>query len=63
MITDKEKILIQEILKGKTNKEIAHQLHYSKRTIEGIRMALINKLNCKSLYEVIGVCFRKKWIE
>jgi len=63
MLTPKEKILIQEVLKGKTSKEIAHELHHSVRTIEGIRIILMNKLNCKSLYEVIGICFRKKWIE
>lgn len=63
MLTPKEKILIQEVLKGKTSKEIAHELHHSKRTIEGMRRILMDKFNCKSLYEVIGICFRNRWIE
>lgn len=63
MITDKEKQLIKKVLEGKTSKEIAHELHHSKRTIEGIRRILMDKFNCKSLYEVIGICFRKGWVK
>ena len=63
MLTPKEKQLINKVLEGKTSKEIAHELHHSKRTIEGIRRILMDKFNCKSLYEVIGICFRNRWIE
>lgn len=63
MLTPKEIQLINKVLEGKTSKEIAYELHYSKRTIEGMRRILMDKFNCKSLYEVIGVCFRNRWIE
>lgn len=63
MLTEREKNVLTHVLQGKASKEIACTLFLSKRTVEQVKSELIHKLNCKSLYEVIGICFRKKWIE
>ena len=63
MLTKKELDVLSMVLQGKTNKEIANEMYNSIRSIEGVKYRLIAKLECKSFYEVIGICFRNKWIE
>lgn len=63
MITDKEKQLIKKVLEGKTSKEIAKEMLLSVRWIEDMRGRVCARLNCRNFYEVLGVCFRNKWVD
>lgn len=63
MLTPKEKQIIKKVLEGKTSKEIAKEMYLSVRVVEGIRGRVCYKLDCRNFYQVLGVCFRNRWIE
>ncbi|MBV9986764.1 MAG: response regulator transcription factor [Chitinophagaceae bacterium] len=51
--TDREKEIIRLICHEATSKEIAHALHLSKRTVEGHRTRIMDKVGAKSIAGVI----------
>jgi two-component system, NarL family, nitrate/nitrite response regulator NarL len=51
-ITKREREILQELLSGKSNKEIAESLEISKRTAEVHRFNLMKKLQVKNLIEL-----------
>lgn len=53
LLTKKEKQVLQMIMKGKSNKEVAYILKRSTRTIEDHRSHLMNKLGANNLVELI----------
>jgi len=48
-----EKQILRFVLEGKSNKEIAGQLHRSVRTIEDHRAHIMHKLHCHNLIELV----------
>lgn len=52
-LTDQEINIIRLICKNKTSAEIARQLFISVRTVEGHRLHIRQKTNCKNLIELI----------
>ncbi|UIR54631.1 response regulator transcription factor [Sphingobacterium sp. SRCM116780] len=57
-ITDREYEVLIHIANGLTNIEIADQLFLSKRTVEGHRFKLIEKLKAKNSAELVKVSFQ-----
>jgi DNA-binding NarL/FixJ family response regulator len=55
--TDRELDIIRLICKEFTSKEIASQLHLSKRTVEGHRTRILEKMNVKSIAGIITYAF------
>ena len=53
-LSPREREVLQLVVNGLTNNEIARQLSLSHRTIESHRAALMRKLGLKSLTELIG---------
>jgi len=62
-LTQQEKQLIQMLSEGKTNKEIAHILDYSVRTIESKRLRLEKKLQVKNTPELITQAFKVGFLD
>src|SRR5690606_15461373 len=52
-LSDRETEVLQLISEGYTNMEIADKLFLSKRTVEGHRQSLINKIQVKNSAELI----------
>ncbi len=52
-LTKTEKIILRLILQDKSNKEIAHILHRSVRTVEVHRSHIMSKLNVNSVVELV----------
>ena len=48
LLTDREKQILQLICKEYSNAEIAAELFLSARTVEGHRVRIINKINCRN---------------
>ncbi len=57
-LSDRESEILQLISEGYTNAEIADKLFLSKRTVEGHRQNLINRLDVKNSAELIKVAVR-----
>jgi len=57
--TEREKDIIRLICRECTSKEIAHRLHLSKRTVEGHRTRIIDKIGAKSIAGVIKYAVEK----
>lgn len=51
--TDREKEIITYICEGITNKEIAEKIFLSVRTVEGLRMKIMEKMNVKNTAGII----------
>lgn len=56
--TDREKEIIVLMCEEYTNKEIAEKLHISARTIEGIRMKILEKMNAKNIAGIVVEAIR-----
>lgn len=56
--TDREKEIIVLMCKEYTNKEIAEKLFISARTIEGIRMKILEKMNAKNVAGIVVEAIR-----
>jgi DNA-binding NarL/FixJ family response regulator len=52
-LTSREKEILQLVISGKTNKEIAHSLCRTERTIEYHRNRLMHKLNTHNMAELL----------
>ena len=57
--TEREKEIIRLICHEATSKEIAHTLHLSKRTVEGHRTRIMDKIGAKSIAGVITYAVAK----
>jgi len=53
LVTDKERVVLQELGKGKSNKEIAQILHMSQRSLEYCLTHLFQKLGVRSRVEAV----------
>lgn len=62
-LSEKEVSIIQYMAKGLTACEIASEIHLSKRTVEGIRLSLIEKTNTKNSIDLIVYGIRTGVIE
>lgn len=52
-LTDREKVILKQIVRGKTNKEIAEELFISDRTVDTHRTNIKRKLKLTSLSQLI----------
>jgi two-component system response regulator NreC len=57
--TDREKEIMKLICHEATSKEIAHTLHLSKRTVEGHRTRIMDKIGAKSIAGIITYAVEK----
>ncbi len=61
-LSDREIDIIKLAAKGMTNKEIANELHLSRRTVEGNLRSIFNKLGVGSRTEAVLYGLRKGWL-
>jgi len=52
-LNEREKIIIQMICQQKTTQEIADKIYLSKRTVEGYRIKILEKINAKNIAGVV----------
>ena len=52
-LTDREREVLQHLLQGKLNKEIASELDVSQRTVEGHRSRIREKMNARGVADLI----------
>lgn len=57
--TAREKEIIRMICQELTSKEIAHELHLSKRTVEGHRTRIMDKIGARSIAGIITYAIEK----
>ncbi|OEH85034.1 DNA-binding response regulator [Desulfuribacillus stibiiarsenatis] len=62
-LTGKEKEVLLNIAKGKTNKEIGESMHISIKTVEHHRANMMRKLGLKNLVELTRYAIKKGIIE
>ncbi len=56
-LTPREREIMNLIIEGKSNKEIAKELHVSPRTVETHRSRIIDKMEAKSLPDLVAMVF------
>jgi DNA-binding NarL/FixJ family response regulator len=61
-LTDRQREILQLILRGKVNKEIADVLHVSVKTVEFHRARLMAKLGVKTVAELTKVALQQGFI-
>jgi FixJ family two-component response regulator len=54
-LTERERQVFQGMARGLSNKLIAHHLGISTRTVEMHRAKMMNRLECESVAEVVGI--------
>ena len=59
LLTGREREILQMVAEGKSNKDIANQLHLSVYTVETHRANLMEKLNLHTVPELILYAVRK----
>jgi two-component system response regulator FixJ len=57
-LSEREREVLQELLRGKTNKEIGRDLEISPRTVETYRAKIMMKTLCESIPELVRVAVR-----
>ena len=57
-LSEREKQIIELILEGKLNKQIAHELSISISTVEAHRANIMNKMQAKNLAHLIKLCLQ-----
>jgi DNA-binding NarL/FixJ family response regulator len=62
-LTNREREILQLIAEGYTNKQIAHLLHLSLKTVETHRAAIMRKLDASSTADLVRYAIRNKIIE
>ncbi|MFQ3579725.1 MAG: response regulator transcription factor [Bacteroidales bacterium] len=60
--TRREKEILQLLMEGLSNKEIADVLHISERTVVGHKSNLLSKTNCKSTIGLLSYAIKNKLI-
>jgi len=51
-LTEEEREVLQHLLEGRSNKEVANTLHLSLRTMDRRRRAVLDKMHCESIPEL-----------
>ena len=59
----REREILQEIAKGKSNQEIADALYISKRTVDGHKTKLIHKTGSKNVLDLLIYALKKGLVE
>jgi DNA-binding NarL/FixJ family response regulator len=62
-ITDKQFEVLQLIAEGYNSEEIAKKLGNSKKTIDAIRIEMLNRFQVKNAAHLVAHAFRKKWLK
>ena len=62
-ITDKQLEVLKLIADGFSSEEIARKLGNSKKTIDSIRIDMLNKYQAKNAAQLVALGFRKKWLK
>jgi DNA-binding NarL/FixJ family response regulator len=62
-ITDKQFEVLQLIADGYNSEEIAKKLGNSKKTIDAIRIEMLNRFQVKNAAHLVAYGFRKKWLK
>jgi len=58
-LTAREREVLQMVAEGRTNREIAHIMHVTVKTVEAHRASLMNKLDLHSIAELTKYALRK----
>ncbi|PYU98217.1 MAG: hypothetical protein DMG26_19225 [Acidobacteria bacterium] len=62
-LTSREREILQLLVEGKSNKEVASKLEISTRTVESHRANIIRKLHCHSFSDLVRYAIRNKIVE
>lgn len=62
-ITDKQLEVLKLIAEGYSSEEIAKKLGNSKKTIDSIRIEMLNKFQVRNAANLVAYGFRKKWLK
>jgi DNA-binding NarL/FixJ family response regulator len=62
-ITDKQLEVLKLIADGYSSEEIAKKLGNSKKTIDSIRIEMLNKFQVTNAASLVAYGFRKKWLK
>ena len=57
-LTKRESVVFRLVVRGKRNKQIAYELGTSERTVKAHRRSIMEKLNARSLAEVVSIAER-----
>jgi len=63
VLTARETEVFKDLAKGKSNKEVAHRLGISPRTIEAHRAHIMDKLQLRTLSDLVHYAIRHKLVE
>jgi DNA-binding NarL/FixJ family response regulator len=62
-ITDKQLDVLRLIADGYSSEEIAKKLGNSKKTIDSIRIEMLNRFQVRNAAHLVAHGFRKKWLK
>ena len=62
-LTRREREIVQKVAEGHTNKQIAHVLNISQKTVETHRASIMRKLKASSTADIIRYAIRNKLVE
>jgi DNA-binding NarL/FixJ family response regulator len=62
-ITEKQLEVLHLIADGYNSEEIADKLGNSKKTIDAIRIEMLNRFQVKNAAHLVSYGFRKKWLK
>lgn len=62
-ITDKQLQVLRLIAEGFNSEEIASKLGNSKKTIDALRMEMLNRFQVRNAAQLVAYGFRKKWLK
>jgi DNA-binding NarL/FixJ family response regulator len=62
-LTNQERLVVQLVAEGQTNKEIARIMNLSVKTVETHRAAAMSKLGCSSIADLVRYAVRSRLAE
>lgn len=62
-ITEKQHQVLRLICDGYNSEEIAKKLGNSKKTIDSLRMEMLNRFQVRNAAQLVAYGFRKKWLK
>ncbi|MFZ6009582.1 MAG: response regulator transcription factor [Bacteroidota bacterium] len=62
-ITDKQFEVLKLIADGYSSEEIAKKLGNSKKTIDAIRIEMLNRFQVRNAAHLVAFAFREKWLK
>ncbi|WP_079685309.1 response regulator transcription factor [Ohtaekwangia koreensis] len=62
-ITEKQLQVLRLISEGHSSEEIAKSLGNSKKTIDAIRIEMLNRFQVRNAAHLVAYGFRKKWLK